>query len=68
MEQGAAIRQLLCPKERWTNDKNVTNCHSCQKLFVPLFVWKHHCRFCGKVFCNNCAANVMTGESINYDV
>lgn len=38
----------------------------CNKLFVPLLVWRHHCRFCGKVFCNECDANIMTGDSIGY--
>jgi len=39
----------------------------CDKLFVPVLVWRHHCRFCGKVFCAECDSNIMTGDSIGYN-
>ncbi|XP_028395468.1 FYVE and coiled-coil domain-containing protein 1-like isoform X2 [Dendronephthya gigantea] len=42
--------------ETWVEDKNVTNCPQCNTEFT-LFVRKHHCRFCGNVFCHNCSDN-----------
>jgi hypothetical protein len=66
MDKGAQIRELLCPKEQWINDKDVSKCMCCEKTFVPLLVWRHHCRFCGRVFCNECASNVMSGETIDH--
>lgn len=39
---------------RWVLDHEVTNCTNCKSLFN---VWnrRHHCRYCGNIFCNNCA-------------
>lgn len=38
----------------WMDDNLVTNCNTCDKQF-NFIVRKHHCRFCGKIFCNNCS-------------
>ena len=67
MDKAASIRQLLCPKTLWINDKDVNNCQGCDRAFVPLLVWRHHCRFCGKVFCDDCDSNVLAGETIGYE-
>lgn len=39
--------------QQWVNEKDVTHCHDCQVQF-SFFVRKHHCRLCGRVFCDNC--------------
>lgn len=39
---------------KWINDNGVTSCHNCCKKFTT-FNRKHHCRFCGKIFCNICS-------------
>jgi len=49
------IRSLDKPgRENWVPDDTVTNCKACQKAFG---VWarKHHCRFCGQIFCDECS-------------
>lgn len=38
---------------KWTPDKDVSLCYGCHSSF-SLFHRKHHCRFCGKIFCNKC--------------
>ena len=38
----------------WIKDKNVENCYRCNKKF-NLIIRKHHCRNCGKIFCNDCS-------------
>ena len=38
---------------KWVNDESVTCCYICNKTF-SLFIRKHHCRFCGKIFCGDC--------------
>ena len=63
-EEAAAIRELLCPRSQWVDDRTVTKCRDCLKEFLPLLRWKHHCRFCGAVFCSTCAGNIMLGEEI----
>lgn len=66
IDHSSKIRELLCPKDRWISDKSVSKCKACERSFIPLLVWRHHCRFCGCVFCSDCAGNILTGESIGY--
>jgi len=37
----------------WAQDNDYTNCTSCTIGF-SLFIRKHHCRKCGKIFCKKC--------------
>ena len=46
------IKASFCPKEKWVQDKDVNNCFKCDKKFHPLYRRKHHCRYCGQIFCN----------------
>ena len=38
---------------KWMDDQNATHCHCCNRGF-SYFTRKHHCRFCGKIFCIKC--------------
>ena len=40
----------------WIEDKNVVNCNQCITKFT-LLNRKHHCRNCGKIFCQKCSDN-----------
>eukprot|EP01006_Ploeotia_vitrea_P053331 TRINITY_DN67775_c3_g1_i1.p1 TRINITY_DN67775_c3_g1~~TRINITY_DN67775_c3_g1_i1.p1 ORF type:complete len:440 (-),score=27.05 TRINITY_DN67775_c3_g1_i1:126-1445(-) len=40
---------------KWVPDSSVSTCMDCQKTFT-LFLRKHHCRACGKVFCRHCSS------------
>lgn len=42
------------PKECWLPDYSSTNCYKCEKSFNALRR-KHHCRYCGYIFCSNCS-------------
>lgn len=46
------IKSSFCPKDKWVPDKDVHNCFKCDEKFHPLFRRKHHCRYCGQIFCN----------------
>lgn len=35
-------------------DSSVTNCHRCLSEFGYLFNTRHHCRACGRIFCDTC--------------
>lgn len=48
------IFEILCIQEKWTPNNDVIACSKCQKLFT-LLSRKHHCRSCGRVFCNACS-------------
>jgi 1-phosphatidylinositol-3-phosphate 5-kinase len=41
------------PKRYWMNDSFVSDCLNCFKPFSA-FRRKHHCRFCGQIFCSDC--------------
>lgn len=41
------------PKKYWMNDAFVSDCLNCFKAFSA-FRRKHHCRFCGQIFCSDC--------------
>jgi len=43
----------------WIPDSQATNCDSCYKPFT-IINRKHHCRLCGKIFCNNCSKKTIT--------
>ncbi|CAG5125078.1 unnamed protein product, partial [Candidula unifasciata] len=40
--------------DRWQENARVTHCPQCRSEF-SLFVRKHHCRICGKIFCWSCS-------------
>lgn len=40
-------------REFWMPDYSAKTCHKCDKLFTT-FKRKHHCRYCGKIFCSDC--------------
>lgn len=41
------------PKKYWMNDAFVSDCLNCFRPFTA-FRRKHHCRFCGQIFCSDC--------------
>ena len=40
----------------WSSDDTANTCTSCNKPFDALLNRRHHCRLCGKIFCNKCSA------------
>jgi len=40
----------------WVKDESINNCFGCNKQF-SFFIRKHHCRGCGRIFCNDCSNN-----------
>ena len=40
--------------KKWINDSAVDNCIMCRTQF-NFINRKHHCRYCGKIFCHNCS-------------
>ncbi|PKA64022.1 1-phosphatidylinositol-3-phosphate 5-kinase FAB1B [Apostasia shenzhenica] len=43
-------------RDFWMPDNSCRVCYDCDTQFT-LFVRKHHCRLCGRVFCGKCTAN-----------
>jgi zinc finger FYVE domain-containing protein 1 len=43
----------------WTPNSEIVACYKCSKPFVDLLEKKHHCRGCGKGFCDKCTSKRM---------
>jgi hypothetical protein len=39
----------------WESDESVKNCRNCNEPFILFWRRKHHCRSCGKIFCDECS-------------
>eukprot|EP00466_Bigelowiella_natans_P021044 jgi/Bigna1/37041/e_gw1.17.16.1 len=51
---GAVRAWKLTSDEHWVQDSSVSACPRCNKAFGVL-ERRHHCRYCGGVFCNSCS-------------
>lgn len=40
----------------WVNDSEVSTCQNCQRAFT-MYRRKHHCRMCGRIFCEACTSD-----------
>eukprot|EP00051_Salpingoeca_urceolata_P017225 m.233038 g.233038 ORF g.233038 m.233038 type:complete len:745 (-) comp18893_c0_seq2:27-2261(-) len=50
------VKQRQSETATWQPDHLVTKCSGCRTSF-SMFVRKHHCRHCGKIYCNECCNN-----------
>ena len=50
---GSSSRICMRP-DLWVQDHLVDNCEMCGDDF-GFFVRRHHCRFCGHIFCGTCS-------------
>ncbi|KAG2657281.1 hypothetical protein PVAP13_1KG181500 [Panicum virgatum] len=51
---GIANELLETEPTKWLPDSAATSCMLCGMRFHPIMCSRHHCRFCGGVFCNGC--------------
>eukprot|EP00117_Sycon_ciliatum_P035834 scpid63679/ scgid27085/ Zinc finger FYVE domain-containing protein 21 len=42
----------------WVKDEEAARCSNCQTAFT-FFVRKHHCRFCGDLYCSKCSPSAV---------
>lgn len=40
---------------KWLPDSSASACMLCNVRFHPIMYSRHHCRFCGGIFCNSCS-------------
>ncbi|KAL1206828.1 Protein FREE1 [Cardamine amara subsp. amara] len=40
---------------QWLPDSSTTTCMQCSSPFTAITCGRHHCRFCGGIFCRNCS-------------
>ncbi|KAK4767859.1 hypothetical protein SAY87_003000 [Trapa incisa] len=50
------IKEILeTEPPRWLPDSSASSCMLCNARFHPIMCSRHHCRFCGGIFCNFCS-------------
>ena len=52
---GTAQRVRVLPESQWQKDSAHATCQQCFTSFT-LLNRKHHCRYCGRVLCDNCSS------------
>ena len=58
-----SYQQKLQAKDKWLDEKNVSQCMGCKNDF-SFTLRKHHCRICGRIFCYQCSDNwIQTAHS-----
>ena len=50
----AQTEPLTLPTREWAHDESTPDCRGCQTEF-GVFVRRHHCRYCGQLFCDDCS-------------
>mmetsp|Transcript_21134 Transcript_21134/g.73006 ORF Transcript_21134/g.73006 Transcript_21134/m.73006 type:complete len:1779 (-) Transcript_21134:904-6240(-) len=50
-------------RDYWMPDRLCKTCYECELQF-NMFRRRHHCRFCGQVFCHSCASYFVDGKSV----
>ncbi|KAI8816813.1 uncharacterized protein EV422DRAFT_500720 [Fimicolochytrium jonesii] len=50
-----AVPLSMTPISAWQPDEDAPECGECKKRF-NLWLRRHHCRWCGKVFCASCSS------------
>ena len=46
--------QRIQATDQWLADSSIRDCQSCRCRFT-IFVRRHHCRLCGRIFCHGCS-------------
>jgi hypothetical protein len=52
-------------RQYWMPDSNAKECYECHKRFTT-FLRRHHCRFCGQIFCGKCCIRKISGAELGY--
>ena len=62
------LRSVLPRKTlQWVDDTNINVCYSCHEEF-GFFIRKHHCRGCGRIFCDKCSRWKISYKNIPHGV
>lgn len=56
LNYGAYKEVLEAEPPEWLPDSSTTACMQCNALFTALTRGRHHCRFCGGLFCRACSS------------
>jgi hypothetical protein len=57
------IQELFLDRLHWQTDDQVSKCPKCQRAFC-FDIRKHHCRICGRIFCDNCSKQQIAEQRV----
>jgi len=52
------IAEISRQRAKWMADDALDACPICSRPWDNVILWKHHCRACGTLVCDDCSANV----------
>ncbi|KAI6192198.1 FYVE zinc finger family protein [Aphelenchoides bicaudatus] len=52
-------------RQYWMHDSSAKECYECHEKFTT-FRRRHHCRFCGQIFCGKCCNRQISGVELGY--
>lgn len=55
----SSASRLQAPATTWQLDQDAPQCNSCGKKF-SMFLRRHHCRWCGKIYCAACTSRKLS--------
>ncbi|CAM9374835.1 unnamed protein product, partial [Ectocarpus sp. 6 AP-2014] len=61
LESASPDRLQAVDRGKWEKDEDAKRCAVCRRDFTVLR-WRHHCRFCGRVVCEDCSAAKVDGQ------
>lgn len=56
-----SLSESIEKKDHWMSDKICHQCSDCETRFT-IFVRRHHCRVCGRIFCHSCSNHTIPGH------
>jgi len=45
-------------RAKWMKDEDLSHCPYCERPWDDVLLWRHHCRACGTLVCDDCSGNV----------
>lgn len=61
-----SVSQLVPFGPKWQKNEDAPKCGACHRTFT-LFLRRHHCRRCGRIFCDTCTQSRGTMAEWGYD-
>ncbi|XP_017223391.1 uncharacterized protein LOC108199888 [Daucus carota subsp. sativus] len=59
VNHGKSQMILQTDPPKWLPDSSASSCMLCSVRFHPIMCTRHHCRFCGGIFCSECTKGRM---------
>jgi hypothetical protein len=65
IKENEKVESLMGKMPKWEPDESTNECLVCRERF-RVFLRKHHCRGCGKIFCDKCSSKKVLIPAFGY--